>query len=130
MESRAFPIRRMSSVVQEDLATVELFRFAPEVDSEPRYSIFKIPYQGLTVTNALAYIYENLDSSFAFRWACGKGFCRCCVISVNGKPVLSCMEPASKVMRIEPHPKFKVIKDLIVDFDRLRSVEKSGDIDG
>ena len=110
----------MSTVVQEDLATVELFRFDPDVDVDPRYCHFKIPYQGITVMNALTYIYENLDSSFAFRWACGKGFCRCCVVSVNGKPVLSCMEPASKLMRIDPHPKFKVIKDLIVDFDQLK----------
>jgi succinate dehydrogenase/fumarate reductase iron-sulfur protein len=105
---------------QNDLATVELFRFDPKVDSEPRYSLFRVPYEGYTVMNALVYIYENLDSSFAFRWACSKGFCRCCVVSVNGKPVLSCMEPASRYMRIEPHPKFRIIKDLLVDFERPR----------
>ena len=104
----------------DDWATVELFRFDPEVDSEPKYSKFRVPYKGHTVLNALSYIYENLDSTFAFRWACSKGFCRCCVVSVNGKPVLACMEPASRYMRIEPHPKFKMIKDLVVDFDKLR----------
>ena len=105
---------------QNDLATVELFRFDPVVDSESRYSLFQVPYKGYTVMNVLTYIYENCDSSFAFRWACGKGFCRCCVVSVNGKPVLSCMEPSSKFMKIEPHPKFKVIKDLMVDLGRLK----------
>jgi len=105
---------------KDDLAEVELFRFDPEVDSEPRYSLFKIPYKEYTVMNALSYIYENLDSTFAFRWACGKGFCRSCVVSVNGKPVLACMEPASKHMKIEPHPKFKVIKDLIIDYEKLK----------
>ncbi len=105
---------------EEDLATIELFRFDPENDREPRYSVFRAPYKGLTVTNVLSYIYESLDSSFAFRWACGQGFCRCCALLVNGKAVLSCTEPASERMRIEPHPKFRVIKDLIVDFDRVK----------
>jgi succinate dehydrogenase/fumarate reductase iron-sulfur protein len=109
----------------EDLAKVEIFRFDPEVDSEPRYSEFKVPYKGYTIMNVLSYIYENLDSTYAFRWACGKGFCRCCVVSVNGKPVLACMEPAGKYMKIEPHPKFKVLKDLIIDFEKLKSsIEK------
>jgi succinate dehydrogenase/fumarate reductase-like Fe-S protein len=35
------------------------------------------------------------------------------------------MEPASKYMKIEPHPKFKVIKDLIIDFEKFKSsIEK------
>ena len=105
---------------KDDLATVELFRFDPEVDPEPRYSQFKVPYKGYTVMNVLSYIYENLDSSFAFRWACGKGFCRCCVMAVNGKPVLACNEPASQHMKIEPHPKFRVVKDLVIDFEKLK----------
>lgn len=105
---------------EEELATVKLFRFDPEVDTKPRYSRFKVPYKGYTVVKVLLYIYENLDDTFAFRWACTQAFCRCCVVSVNGRPVLGCMEPASKNMKIEPHPKFKVIKDLIVDFDKLK----------
>ena len=104
----------------DDLATVELFRFDPVVDTSPRYSTFQVPYKGYTVRHVLSYIYENLDSTFAFQWACGKGMCRCCVVSVNGEAAFSCTKPASKKMRIEPHPKFKVIKDLIIDFDVLR----------
>ncbi len=107
-------------MAKDELATVLLFRYDPEVDTEPRYSEFKVPYKGYTVVNVLSYIYENLDSTFAFRWACTKGFCRCCVVQVNGKPVLGCVESASKYMKIEPHRKFKLIKDLIIDFDRSR----------
>lgn len=100
---------------------VELFRFNPEVDSQPRYVEFNaLPYKGHTVKDVLSYIYENIDDTFAFRWACNQGMCRACVVSVNGKPVLSCMQQAIKNMKIEPHPKFKVIKDLIVDFDTLK----------
>jgi len=106
------------NVAQNELGTVKLFRFDPEVDNKPRYDEFKAPYQGHTVLDVLRYIYENLDSSFAFRWACKRCFCRCCVVSVNGRAVLSCTAPAQKEMKIEPHPKFTLIKDLIVDLDR------------
>ena len=82
-------------MAEDEMARVELFFYHPEVDIEPRYREFKVPYKGYTVLNALSYIYENLDSTFAFRRACSKGFCRCCVVSVNKKPVLACMEPAS-----------------------------------
>jgi len=105
-------------VAKNELATVRLFRFDPEVDAEPRYDEFKVPYQGRTVLDVLRYIYENLDSTFAFRWACKKRFCRCCIISVNDQPALSCMAPAQKEMKLDPHPKFTLIKDLVVDLDR------------
>ena len=104
-------------MVENELATVILFKVDPEVDTQPSYREFRVPYKGYTVLNVLSYIYEKLDSTFAFRWACSKGVCRACVVQVNGKPALACMEPATKHMKIEPHPKFKVIKDLIVDFD-------------
>ncbi|MFC2003194.1 2Fe-2S iron-sulfur cluster-binding protein [Chloroflexota bacterium] len=101
---------------EDKLATVKLFRFEPETDNQPWWSEFKVPYQEHTVLDVMLYIYENLDSTFAFRWACDKGCCRGCVIAVNERPVLACMAPASKYMKIEPHRKFRVIKDLVVDF--------------
>ena len=101
---------------ESELAKVKIFRFDPEVDTEPTYSEFEAPYQGRTVLDVLIHIYENIDSSIAFRWACKKTYCRGCVLLVNGRPALSCTALAEKNMVIEPHPKFKVIKDLVVDF--------------
>jgi len=103
-------------MIEDELATVKLFKFDSQVDTEPRYDEYQVPYQGRTVLDVLRYIYEKLDSTFAYRWACTKGFCRGCIVSVNGKPALACMKPAEKDMKIEPHPKFKIIKDLLVDF--------------
>jgi succinate dehydrogenase/fumarate reductase iron-sulfur protein len=103
-------------MTKDKLATVELYRFDPEVDSEPRYATYQVPYKGHTVMSVLQHIYEKIDSTFAFRWACRQGHCRSCVVQVNGKPVLSCKEPASSYMKIEPHPRFKVLKDLVIDF--------------
>lgn len=107
-------------IVDEELAIVRLFRFDPETDTEPRYDEFKVPYQGRTVLDVLRYIYENLDSTFAFRWACTKGLCRACVVSVNKRPALACMKSAEKNMTVGPHPKFRVIKDLLIDLDKLK----------
>lgn len=105
---------------EDELATVIISEADPEADIKTGYKEFKVPYKGYTVLDVLLYIYQKQDSGIAFRSACGNGFCRCCVVQVNDKPVLACMEPASKYMRIEPHPKFKVLKDLIVDFGTVK----------
>lgn len=110
-------------MLQEEQAIVQLFRFDPEIDTKARYDNFKAPYRGRSVLDVLQYIHQNLDSTFAFRWACEKHFCRCCVVSVNKKPVLACMAPAEKNMKIEPHPKFKVMKDLVVDLNQPKETE-------
>ena len=109
---------------RDELATVKLFRFDPETDKDRRYVEFSVPYHGHTVLSVLTHIFEKLDSSFSFRWACKQGHCRSCVVQVNGKSVLSCKEPASKYMKIEPHQKFKVLKDLVVDFDKATRGKK------
>jgi succinate dehydrogenase/fumarate reductase iron-sulfur protein len=103
---------------REELGKVSVFRFTPGVDAAPRYQEYRVPYRGYTVRNVLRYISENIDSSLSFRWACGQGLCRCCVLSVNDKPVMSCKAIASEYMKIDPHPKFKVMKDLVVDLDK------------
>ena len=38
-------------------------------------------------------------------------------MEVNDVPVLACQKLAEKDMVIKPHHKFRVIKDLIVDFE-------------
>lgn len=105
-------------MVNEKLASVKLFRFDPEVDTEPRYDSFKVPYEGRTILDVLRHIYENFDSTLAFRWACTGGFCRSCIVLVNGRPALACQRPAEVKMRLEPHPKFKIMKDLVVNLSK------------
>ena len=107
-------------MMKEKLAHVSLFRFDPEVDEQPWYQEFTVSYEGRTVLDVLRYIYENLDSTFTFRWCCDKGYCGSCVVSLNGKPAYACMKSAEGKMIIEPHPKFEVIKDLMIDFDRIK----------
>jgi len=42
-------------------------------------------------------------------------------VMVNGSPALSCQLMAEAGMTIEPHPKFEIIKDLVVDPKQVKS---------
>lgn len=104
-------------------ASVKIFRFDPAHDKEPRYEVFEMPCEGASVLSVLRTIYHEYDSSLAFRWGCeGAGDCRCgaCAILMNNKPVLACRKPAEKNMTLEPHPKFELIRDLVVDFTKAK----------
>jgi succinate dehydrogenase/fumarate reductase-like Fe-S protein len=111
-----------------NVSKVKVFRFDPEIDKKPRYDNYSVPYEdGNTVMDVLNYIYEFLDPSLAFRVGCsGAGYQRCgaCPIVLNGKPVLSCKSLAIEEMEITPHPKFEVIRDLAIDFDKSHKVQK------
>jgi len=77
---------------------------------------YQVPLEpGLTVLQALKYIYENHDGSLAFSYGCRYGKCGACAVMVNGRPCLSCRESAGKEMIIEPLRNFPVVKDLVVD---------------
>ncbi len=111
------------------LASVKIYKFDPDVDKEPRYETFHVPYEGKTVFNVLEAIYRDLDQELAFRYGCeGKHDSRCgaCAIEVNGLPALACRKISEKEMVLKPHPKFEVIKDLVVDFERVREEVPEG----
>lgn len=107
-------------------AEVKVYRFDPIVDEQPRYQTYKVPIEGRTVLGVLRYIQENEDPSLAFRFGCAGGGggprCGACPVVVNGEPTLSCKKVATNQMTIEPHPKYSVIKDLVVDFDQLNEM--------
>ncbi|MDP2643979.1 MAG: 2Fe-2S iron-sulfur cluster-binding protein [Desulfobacterales bacterium] len=104
-----------------DLATVKVFRYDPSRDTQARYETFEgVPYRDRSVLEVIHLICEERDPTIAFREGCDNGTCTGCAMVVNGEPVLACQQAAEKEMVIEPHPKFKIIKDLVIDFDELR----------
>ena len=104
-----------------DLAVVRISRFDPTVDKEARFETFDgILYEDHSVLEVIEAIYEERDPTLAFRQGCNNGTCTGCAIVVNGEPVLACQKLAEKEMVIEPHPKFRIIKDLVVDFNEIR----------
>jgi fumarate reductase (CoM/CoB) subunit B len=104
---------------------VSIFRYDPENDKSPHFDKFEdIPWENMRVNDVLKYIYENIDSSLAFRYSCRAGLCGVCALNVNGKSCMSCHTIAEKEMTIEPPAKYDVIKDLVVDFKKKK--KKSG----
>jgi succinate dehydrogenase / fumarate reductase iron-sulfur subunit len=103
-------------------AQVRVFRLDPGTDATARFDDWEVPYEeGQTVLDVLIYIYEHFDPTLAFRWGCKKGHCGSCPVQVNGHPAFSCRERAAAELVVEPHSKFEVIKDLVVDFEKPKS---------
>lgn len=103
-------------------ARVRVFRLDPSTNAAARFDTWEVPFtEGQTVLDVLVYIYENLDPTLAFRWGCKKGHCGSCPVQVNGSPAFSCREQATEELLVEPHPKFEVIRDLVVDFEKPKT---------
>lgn len=100
----------------------EVFRFDPSSDAAPTMRQYTVPYtHRMSVFTLLREIYENQDSTLAFRnQQCGRGICGTCQlrVGVNGKVVKGCtipLNPGDHVV-IEPYSQKKVIRDLVVNF--------------
>jgi succinate dehydrogenase / fumarate reductase iron-sulfur subunit len=92
-------------------------------DGEKSYwSDFVVPAQkGMTVLEGLFYIKATYDGSLSFRASCRMGICGSCAVKINYKPKLACetqiLHLNSSKIKIEPLDNFKVLKDLITEFE-------------
>ena len=102
----------------DNTSIVKLRFFNPETDREPYYRTYEVPHEeNATVLDCLNYIYEYLDPTLSYRYACKTGFCVSCLAIVNGKAGFTCLKIAEKEITIEPHTKrAALIKDLATDF--------------
>ncbi len=92
---------------------------------------FSVPTsEPLSVMALLALVHES-DPSFACRTStCFKGKCGSCLVRVNGRDVFGCttLIAPGETVTIEPHSRFRLIRDTVVDFSQpLRAVGKGGD---
>ncbi|MFN7065608.1 MAG: succinate dehydrogenase/fumarate reductase iron-sulfur subunit [Aquificaceae bacterium] len=90
------------------------------------YQSFQVPYEeGMTLLSAFQRIKEDMDPSLTFRHFCRAGICGTCAVMVNGFPKLACKEQAlpyaffGEKLTIEPLKNFEVIRDLVVDKEKL-----------
>ncbi|MHA1526078.1 MAG: 2Fe-2S iron-sulfur cluster-binding protein [Promethearchaeota archaeon] len=98
---------------KKDSINVKCFRFDPKKNEKPYYDTFEVPLNGtMSVQDCLTYIRENLDPSLAFFINCRLGFCKRCLVKVNGKSCLACLTEVEEDFLIEPVLKNKVIRDL------------------
>src|SRR3990170_507741 len=104
-----------------EMVQAKVFRYNPDVDKAPHFENYEVPYvEGMVVLDALHHIYEIIDGSFAYRWACRAGQCGSCAVIINGKPRVACrtIVEKGKPLTIAPLLQFPVVKDLVVDLER------------
>ncbi|MBN2416328.1 succinate dehydrogenase iron-sulfur subunit [bacterium] len=112
-------------------ALFRIKRFTPGDDSS-RLQDYTVPLsEGLTVLEGLWYIVHYRDDSLSFRYSCRGGVCGSCAMIINETIRLACNTQVasleSDTVLIEPLPRMRVLKDLVVDMDRF--LEKYRSID-
>jgi len=104
---------------------LRVFRYDPEKDQQQHYDTFTVPYrEGMTVLEALLWVFENLDGSLAFRYSCREAICGSCAMYISGRYALACRVQVKSALEgdtvtVSPLPHMRVIKDLVVDQTKL-----------
>lgn len=103
-------------------ATVEVkvFRYDPSSDEEPYYRTYRVPFEeGMSVFDALDFIYQNLDGTIAYydHAGCSLGICGRCTAIINGKHGLLCQTPVRGDTKIDPVSEDAVLRDLVTVSD-------------
>ncbi len=103
-----------------DTIQLEVTRYSPESDEQPRAQTYEVPLRkDWVVLDALNHIKDRVDGSLTFRWSCRMGICGSCGMNVNGEPKLTCAtfltEYAPGPVRVEPLRNFPVVRDLVVE---------------
>jgi fumarate reductase iron-sulfur subunit len=95
---------------------LHIYRFMPGNDAQPYLQSYDVPkIEGMSIMQALDYIYEGLDSSLAYygHSACTQGICGQCNVLINGKNGLLCQTLVEDGMILSVRDKAKIIKDLV-----------------
>lgn len=113
--------------------TLNVHRF---VDNQKWTQEYSVPLSvGMTVLEALTYIKEKIDPTLSFTCSCRSSICGACAVRVNDNAELSCEVLVETLMQryntqlltIKPLGNFRVIRDLIVDWDpkyaRLKKIK-------
>lgn len=96
---------------------------------------YTLPYEkGRTILWGLLKIRDEQDPTLKFNSACRSAICGSCAVRVNGKSMLACKTSLDEMLKlynsdcvtIEPLNNFKIIRDLVVDwepkFERMKEV--------
>ncbi|CDG19281.1 succinate dehydrogenase/fumarate reductase iron-sulfur subunit [Xenorhabdus doucetiae] len=104
---------------------MEVMRYNPEIDSEPYFATYEVPYDEQTsLLDALGYIKDNLAPDLAYRWSCRMAICGSCGMMVNRVPKLACKVflrdyaqgiAQDQGMKVEALGNFPIERDLVVD---------------
>ena len=102
---------------------IQAYRFDPAKPDQACFQSYTVPTaEPLSVMALMAEIHA-IDAGFACRTStCFKGQCGSCVVRVNGRDALGCvtMVQPGETVTLEPHSKYRVVRDLVVDFSQPR----------
>ncbi|MDG1485018.1 MAG: 2Fe-2S iron-sulfur cluster-binding protein, partial [Porticoccaceae bacterium] len=82
------------------MLNVSIYRYNPEVDSEPYMQDFQVDTQGKDVM--VLDVLEKLkteDPSLTFRRSCREGVCGSDGVNISGKNGLACITPLSEAVK-------------------------------
>ena len=101
---------------------LEVFRYLPDSEDEPRFENYEVTYRdNWVVLDALNHVKEEQDPTLSFRWSCRMGVCGSCGMMVNGEPKLTCetfvRDYDTETIKIEPLSHFPVVRDLVINMD-------------
>lgn len=104
---------------------VEIYRYNPDVDKEPRMQTYEVDTEGkdLMVLDVLEKLKEQ-DPSVAYRRSCREGVCGSDGMNISGKNGLACITPLSECVKnnklvLRPLPGLPVIRDLVIDMSQF-----------
>ena len=98
---------------------VKVKRYTTEPAVSEEVLEYKVEQENLTLLEALNYIKTKIDPSLSFSAGCRSGVCGSCAVRVNGTEELACAYKLSDGDLIEPLNNLPVLRDLIVDVDKM-----------
>lgn len=109
--------------------TLRIAKYNPEHDSSQQFADFTVPYERwTTVLDAILDVKKHLDHSVAVRYSCRQASCGSCGMKINGRPRLACFtkisELNSNVVTVEPMNNYPIVRDLVVDLQRMFTTHK------
>jgi len=107
--------------MSERIVELEVLRFNPETDAEPRFQRYSVPCMNeWVVLDALNHVKETMDPTLSYRWSCHMAVCGSCGMMINGEPKLACkafLREYDGVIRVEPLAHFPIQRDLVTVID-------------
>lgn len=120
IKGKHFPVISKEKATPARIRTVQVYRWSPDDDQNPRYDTYDIDMDdcGPMVLDALIKIKNEVDTTLSFRRSCREGICGSCAMNIDGTNTLACTKPLTDIkgtIHINPLPHMSVVKDLIPD---------------
>ncbi len=99
--------------------TFSVKRFCPELGYDELVE-YTVPDENMTLLEALNHVKTKVDATLSYSAGCRSGVCGSCAMRVNGSEELACSYKLSEGDRIEPLRNVPVVRDLIVDNEKMQ----------